>query len=74
MAQARKPRITVATFEARHGVHPVKVRSNTSGIVWAVPARRAGMGHAPHFQLGDYKAHAWAHTLAELSAALDSQK
>jgi len=32
------------------------------------------MDRAPYYQLRDYKAHCWAHTLAELSAALDAQR
>lgn len=63
-------RMTVDRFEELHGIRPVRVRSNSSGVVWAIRARPAGTGHAPYYMLGDFKADAWAHTLTELSSIL----
>jgi len=65
-------RMTVARFVEIHGETPLRVRTNGDGVVWAVRARPAGTGHAPHYALRDFKAHAWAPTLAELSALLDA--
>ena len=66
--------MTPGEFVAKHGFEPRRVMSRDCGMVWAIPARRVGMGYERHYYIrSQYRARAWGKTLDELDSELSRE-